>query len=478
MRQFNEAYDRKRLIKSVIALVAFIFFCMGTRGLGFAILIPLAICYMCIGKSQSLLTIFFMSTVSVVLSNFFMPKPLLMVVCQRGLLLMIAGVMMLQVFGRRNPREITPLLSLVPYLLFMAMTAQAGWAPMISYLKLVLFTSSFFAFYGVATKLINGWSDERQLRVMMLSMAIFIIFGSMLTMPFASISYMDVDEFGERPLNEFVSLFKGVTCHSQALGPIVGMLGTMIFADWVFLVQKKNWLYTALLICCPILIYMTSSRTAMGSFLAGMCFVAYFASKSRLVTRSIRSKVISIAIVLVMVIVVALLFSSVMRGKIANFVNKSYSGDQTLVAEDVLATRQGKWDECIYNWKRSPVIGNGFQVSEDMGVKKINGLKDALSAPIEKSTWIYAILEEGGVVGMVLFCLFVFISLILMISRRAYISAALLFQFLVVNLGEFGFFAISAEGGMFWCMVFIGAVFDHIRNNRQIGINYGRHNYR
>lgn len=478
MRRFNEAYDRKQLIKSVIALVAFIFFCMGTRGLGFAILIPLAIGYMCTGKSQSLLTIFFISTVSVVLSNFFMPKSLLMFICQRGLLMMIAVVMMAQVFGRRNPREITPLLSLVPYLLFMAMTAQVGWAPVISYLKLVLFSVGFFAFYGVATKLLNGRVDERQLRVMMLSVASFIIFGSILTMPFPSISYMGIGELEERKINEFVSLFKGVTCHSQVLGPIVGMVGTMIFADWVFSVQKKNWLYTALLICCPILIYKTSSRTAMGSFLAGMCFVAYFASKSRVVKRSIRGKVISVAIALVMVIAVALLFSSVTRGKMANFITKSYEGNQTLTTEGVLATRQGRWEECIYNWKRSPVIGNGFQVSEDMGEKEINGIKDALSAPIEKSTWIYAILEEGGAIGMILFCLFILISLTLMIRRRAYISAALLFQMLVVNLGEFGIFAMSAEGGMFWCMVFIGAVFDHIRNNKQTGINYDQYNYK
>lgn len=476
MKRFNEAYDRKRLIKSVIALVVFIFFCMGTKGMGFAILIPLAIGYMCMGKNQSLMTIFFISTVSVCLNNFFMPKSLVMVISQRGLLLLIASVVMLQVFGRKNPIEITPLLSLVPYLLFMAATAQVGWVPIISNLKLVLFTVSFFAFYGVATKLVNENADIGQLRVMMLSMACFILFGSMLTMPFASISYMDVDEFGERPLNEFVSLFKGVTCHSQALGPIVGMLGTMIFADWVFSVQKKDRLYTALLICCPILIYMTSSRTAMGSFLAGLCFVAYFATKSKIVKRSIQGKVVTIAIASVMVIAVALLLSSAMRGKVANFINKSYSGDQALNTEDVLSTRQGKWDECICNWKKSPIIGNGFQVSEEMVGKKINGIRDVLSAPIEKSTWIYAILEEGGIVGMILFCSFVLISLTLMISRKAYISAALLFQFLVVNLGEFGFFAISAEGGMFWCMVFIGAIFDHVRNKR-CGVNYGRFNY-
>lgn len=476
MKRFNEAYDRKRLIKSVIALVVFIFFCMGTKGMGFAILIPLAIGYMCMGKNQSLMTIFFISMVSVCLNNFFMPKSLIMAISQKVLLLMIAGVVMLQVFGRKNPIEITPLLSLMPYLLFMAATAQVGWAPIISYLKLILFAFGFFAFYGVATKLANGRMDTGQLRVMMLSIAIFIVFGSILTLPFPSIGYMGMSEVEERQINEVVSLFKGVTCHSQALGPIVGMLGTMIFADWVFSVQKKDWLYAALFICCPILIYMTSSRTAMGSFLAGLCFVAYFATKSKFVKRSIRSNVIMIAIALVMVIAVGLLSSSVMRGKFVNFITKSRSGDQTLSTEDITSTRQGKWDECIYNWKNSPIIGNGFQVTEEQKYKKIDGVKDVLSAPIEKSTWIYAILEEGGIVGMILFCSFVLISLTLMIGRKAYISAALLFQFLVINLGEFGFFAMSAEGGMFWCMVFIGAIFDHIRNKR-CGVNYGRFNY-
>jgi len=74
--------------------------------------------------------------------------------------------------------------------------------------------------------------------------------------------------------------------------------------------------------------------------------------------------------------------------------------------EEMMATRQGLIDRAMYNWRKKPLIGNGFQVSDEMQYEHRKGFADYLSAPIEKGVWISAVLEEGGVIGLSLFCFF------------------------------------------------------------------------
>ena len=117
-------------------------------------------------------------------------------------------------------------------------------------------------------------------------------------------------------------------------------------------------------------------------------------------------------------------------------------------------------DNAIANFKESPWIGNGFQVSEDFDHREIVSWKQVLSAPIEKGVWVTAVLEEGGVFGMVLFVTFILTAIFGLLSKRAVIGASALFIFVVSNLGEFTFFSMSYTGGLMWAMVFTGIALD------------------
>ena len=83
-----------------------------------------------------------------------------------------------------------------------------------------------------------------------------------------------------------------------------------------------------------------------------------------------------------------------------------------------------------------------------------------MSAPIEKGVWITAVLEEGGLMGFLLFAGFLVVCFALLVKRHAYIGAGALWVFAVVNMGEFNFFSMSYTGGFEWALVFAAVILD------------------
>ena len=457
-----EFYDKKALAKNFFWLVVLFAACKFSKGAAFAALIPIALVFIIQSRNTALLAILFIASGAMTMNQFFMPHTVPFVASQKVLMLMAACFLALQVFGRRHSALITPLLSIFLYLVYMVFVSQAGWMPAISNLKLFLFTMIYCALYGCAVRVIDDRCDERNVRSMILALGMFYILGSFVLIPFPGISYMSSEELLGNPTA--ISLFKGVTYHSQSLGPTVAMFSVMLFADLVFSIQRFEPLYMALLAAAPFLLYRTSSRTAMGSFVAGMAFVTFFAMNSREVIRS-RWRRAMTNFMLMIAVVGSISISAVppLRDRATRFLLKSYVGETAVSKETIIASRAAVLDRTLYNWRQSPIVGNGFQVSDEMEGMQINSIRDILSAPIEKSTWTYAILEEGGVIGMILFSLFLLISIGLMVKRHAYIGASVLFTLIIVNFGEFCIFSMSSEGGLFWCMVFVGVILDHKR---------------
>ena len=131
-----------------------------------------------------------------------------------------------------------------------------------------------------------------------------------------------------------------------------------------------------------------------------------------------------------------------------------------MTTEAIMSTRQGLIDRSLYYFRKKPLLGNGFQVSEAMSDLKLKGVSSVLSAPVEKGVWVTAVLEEGGVIGWVLFTGFLVVCITASIKRRAYIGASCLFLCTLTNLGEFTFFSMSYTGGFSWAMVFVGLALD------------------
>lgn len=469
-------YDIKVLKHCLAWLCAMVVLMMLSKGSA-AVLFPIvAFGALAQNKTKTLFFVVLMMIVATVGNQFLMPKNIVFAVTVRATLGLLAFFMALQNAGQKTSRFVTPLLGMLFYLFWESAISAQGWSPIVSYLKLVLFAAIYFAFYNVANKAATSKGiNAYEMRAMVLSIAMFIIGGSTVLFFFPGIGMMNASDFND-PSKAIlgVSLFKGMTMHSQSLGPIVAGLATLLFADLVFSIKRWDRLYLALLLIAPYIVFKTSSRTAMGSLLGGVAVTTWFFVHARGVGQRWKGKIISAMTFAVMTFLCFALLLSSVRQKINTFLFKFREAEasETISFEELTITRQGLVDVAMYNFKKKPLMGNGFQVSEEMLMDNRDDISTYISAPIEKGVWISAVLEEGGFVGFLLFSGFLMVAFSMFVKRRAYISAAMLFVMALSNMGEFTFFSMSYTGGLLWLLEFCAVVMDAQRETRQPAMMY------
>ncbi|MEG1933220.1 MAG: O-antigen ligase family protein [Kiritimatiellia bacterium] len=475
MQKNDPPYDKKTLLRGLIGLGIMMGIMKATGGAGFALIIPLILIAFARNRIDSLVYLLMMTTVLSVTNSFFAPKDMIFSICARGAYLLIASIMILQNVTRRKSKLITPLLSLIFYVGFQALTSAFGWQPLVSYLKLFLFFMVFLAFYSVA----NATSERDNIRLpalrsCLLVFASFIILGSVALIPFPAIAKMGATAAIDAGLDmDSIGLFMGVTFQPQTLGPAVAVISVVLFADLLFSIRRCDCFYLLLLLAAPVLVYYTSSRTAMGTYVAGMLFALWCFIQARSVGSVWKTRVLGIFLLLGIMGTLITFATPQLRQKATEFVFKTHGGEiakEEQKFDRLVSSRQGLVDDMMVNFRKSPIIGNGFQVSAQMQGIRIFSWKQLLSAPIEKGVFIPAVLEEGGVVGMILFCIFLVVSFYSFLTRHAYIGACALFVFLVANLGEFSLFSMSSIGGLMWAIVFIGLGIDAHRVQQQTAI--------
>lgn len=471
MSRFNEAYDLKIVAKYLAWIVVCAILMMVSKGVA-AILFPLiALGFLFQNKSVKLLFVLLLMVTATVGTSYFFKKGIVFAITVRSTLFALAFLVSLRIAGRKSSRFTTPLLGIVPYLLWECASSSQGWSPVISYLKIVLFFAIYFAYYSIANEVINSRGiDVREMRSMVLAVVAFFIIGSFVLIPFPGISQMNASDFTDpQQALTALSLFKGMTMHSQSLGPIVAAFATLVFGDLVFSIKKWDKLYVALLIISPILIYKTSSRTAMGTYLAGFMMVLWFAMQARGLGARWKGKVLSVTwLIVILALVAVLAIPQVQRGVFQFALKFGHADIKTEVSmEEMMSTRQGLMNQEMENYHRKPWIGNGFQVSEEVMLAEKESIKDYLTAPVEKGVWVTAVLEEGGLPGFLLFTGFILSTIVILAKRRAYISVAVFMTLVVSNLGEFTFFSMSYTGGMIWVLVFVATILDAQRLRQQ-----------
>ena len=462
---FSNLYDKKYLFQCLSWLGIVFGLMRVTGGAGFAIVIPMILYCVLARKTEGLLFWLLVAVCAVIINPYLVMKAGGFPWMQRGVMLSLGFVMTVNVMAYRLHYLIRPYAGMFFYIGFMACSSAFGWCPIISYLKLILFSLVYSSYLGVSNQVgMNVNVSGRKIRSIMLAFAILLVLGSIALVPFPGFSQLKAADFqaGKLDLSSTVSLFIGMTNHSQCLGPVVSSISVILLGDLLFSVKKADVLYVLLLLCCPYLIYQTSSRTGMGAYMLGMLFVIYiFFIKARGIAGRWKSRVFSFLIILSVVAMFVLLVMPGFQNKIVRFVLKTQSADSVqLTSENVFSSRQGLIDFAIYNFKKRPLIGNGFQVSAFMENLKIKNVAHLLSAPVEKGVWVTAVLEEGGIFGCTIFVIFLVVCVVKSIKRQAYIAASCLFLCTLTNLGEFTFFSMSYTGGFTWAMVFVGLALD------------------
>jgi len=453
-------YDVKTFWMSVLGIFLLSALMRATGGAGFALMIPIAFFTLARNKPEQLVFVLVLSISTILANGAIMPKDTVYAVSERVLFVGLGFLLMTQVSGHRHPPFLKPLLGLLPYVAYMALVSAMGWSPIISYLKLFLFVSIFMGYYAIAMRSSSRDMDVRKLRAMILAVACYFILGSIVATRFTW-AYMSLEELLDVP-TDGTNLFKGMASHSNSLGCVLSAFSLVLLCDMLFAVQRPDPLYIANIVVALVFIMRSGSRTSMGSFILAVCFALHCFMKTRSVKNAWRGRVMRWVLLLVALGGAYVLASSSGREKVMRFVVKNRNEDAAVVVtkENILNSRQGKIDEGLENWRESPLFGNGFQVSRDMADFKVSSFKSILSAPVEKSVWFTAVLEEGGVIGFGLFCLFLAIVFPTLVKRKAYIGATLLFSLITANFGEFTFFSLSGAGGMQWGMVFVGFILD------------------
>ena len=465
-------FDGKYLFKTLSVIGLIMLLCMVTDGAAIAIAIPFSIIAWFRKKYESLIFWILLLMTSIIINSYFMPKGPIYGYAQRGALVLLGCIGVAQFTSSKRNAIIGTMLGMLVYILYMVIPSIGGYYPIVSYLKIALFIFIYLALSGTTNSaLMSQRLDITKVRSVYLAFGIVIILGSMMVLPFPDIGQLKAEEYEDLLLSgaQVVSLFKGMTYHSQTLGPVVVMLSSLIMADVLFGIRKFNWLYVLLLICAPYLIYTTSSRTAMGAYIFVNAILFFMFVRTRNIRALWRRTVYMLVFVVGFMGLVLVMFSTSVQDGIARFVLK-YDSSATLSDvsfEQATATRQGLIDVALDDFKRKPLLGNGFQVDERLLRMMGNASGLPLSAPVEKGFWITAVLQEGGVIGFIIYLSFL-VSVSLKMRRGGYKCALALFLLLhILNFGEFTMFSMSGNGGFLWTMVFMGLIIDGFRRREE-----------
>ena len=466
-------YDKRLFWRSLLLLLAMAGAMKVSGGYAAAILPLLAVGALISSKPTSLLYTVVMMVVLTISNNQIVTKNFIFGICVRSTLCVLSAIMMIRVAGRRSSPFISPLSGILLYIAWECVSSAMGWDPMISYLKLILFTFIFLAFYGSANSAICALhANAAAMRSIMLCFASYMIIGSFVLVFFPGIGLMNIGDFASpADIPEgALSLFKGITMHSQSLGPIVSAFATILFADLIFSIRRWHPFYVVMLLLSPYLIYRTSSRTAAGALFAGLGMAMWLFMRAYGIGQRWKGRIVSLMTLLVMLSGVAVLVLPSARHKALTFVVKFHNveSNEKVTLDEVVSTRRGNVEAAMHNFKEKPLTGNGFQVSEDMKYMRRRSMMQYLSAPVEKGVWVSAVLEEGGGIGFALFSGFLIVAFSTLVKRRAYISVSTMFVMVVSNMGEFTMFSMTYTGGLIWALVFCAGVMDACREKERI----------
>ena len=382
-----------------------------------------------------------------------------------GLALAIRGVSM-------KSRRRLPLGMLMAYLLVAVISSIGGWAPKISYLKIVNFSVFFMGIWLGTQSLEYDGDGIMVLRATFFALSVFLIFGSIVVMPFPGISTMSglqqANEVGnvavlnkilaEAALYGEMSLFCGVTMHSQTLSPMLACSLGWVLCDLLFVEEKFRWPHVVLILMALPLLYKTRSRVALLTLLSSLTLVYFYLPRHirlhPIAKRWLGSTLMLFGLFLVVIATVSEIHSDAMSRWLRK--TEDVETDQRSLSEAFTASRQGLIEECMADFHRNPILGSGFQVSwfTEEYTRGQNGL--VLSSPIEKGILPIMVLGETGIAGEIVFIIFVISFFKVGGRRRLYLSIAMMSLLLVTNFGEATFFSPGGAGGTLWIMCVVG----------------------
>lgn len=366
----------------------------------------------------------------------------------------------------RSGRHQIPLGLIWLYLGVAALCSMGGYYPTISYLKIVNCAILFIGLQLGFRNIDKRPNDLMTMRKFMLIITSFVVFGSIAVWVFfpgaayaTSLRHVIATE-GVEAAETFLqtssglNLFAGITNHSQCLAVVLPCSLAWLACDMFFIEKRISPLHVWTILAGLPLIYMTRSRSAFLSFVVGVILVYFYCLKKVNIRAHIRARLRSAMFFAMFLVAVAAGVMEVRNQAITRWLRKTedLSADTREFGEAFTSSRQGLIDESMKDFRRNPLFGSGFQVSEEMqyAFRHHDGL--ILSASIEKGVLPVMILGETGILGAVAFVIFLVSFYATCVRKKYYCCATLHTIFLVTNMAEATYFSPGGSGGYIWVL--------------------------
>ena len=468
MRSINKFYFTACKCAGAIALLAWV----ATRGKGIPMcfLTLIGIIAALTNRRGISLSCFIMFPVFFALNPVVFPLTSIGSAVCRASTLVIAALMIFS-STRSRGKNILPLGGMLPYLLLAGVSSAQGYFPQISYLKLLNFIAFLMGIWMGTRNMQNSPKDMEFVRMFLAGMSIFIIVGSLLTLPFPAISYaQNVKNMAQtmgvaaaeavfKKNRAFVDVtyFCGVTRQSQCLGPLLAAVVLWLVADMLFIVRKIT-LPAILLVGIGVgEMYLTRSRTSLLAFLVGGAVLVLYAVKHTPMRLSMKKKVRRMVASGMWVMIGAAVVFQIMGGGVSQWIRKRGAGDANRsLIDDVTSSRQQLIEMNLRDFHYNELLGCGFQVEYEHQFifQHHEGL--IMSAPIEKGVLPLMILGESGLIGFIVFCGFLVVFYAGCKKRSLYVTMSLFSVLLASNMGEADFFSPGGVGGAKWVLCVVG----------------------
>jgi hypothetical protein len=363
---------------------------------------------------------------------------------------------------------------MVLYLCCAAVSSINGWFPLISYFKILNFLL-FIMGLKLGVQNMNGNFKELDIiRHGLITLGAFVILGSLASYPFPAIGYsMEIEnarlwgaygtdaEIGQDLLARGgMILFSGVLRHSQLLSPMATMFAVWVLCDMIFIVRRVSWIHAVILLLAPALLYLTKSRTGLFSLVVGMMLITFYALPRATLPPQLKTRMRGILLSGCVLMGAVAVFAEIRSHAITEWILKwnADAGNGAVSIESIAESRMGLIGNNMSDFYRNPMLGMGFQVLPDHRYLYNQGKISLLSAPIEKGVLPTMVLGEGGILGAIVFSLFL-IGFYGFLVRRRYVATVTLFTtFMATNMGEASFFSPGGHGGLYWLISIAGGM--------------------
>lgn len=380
-----------------------------------------------------------------------------------GLILLLMGV------NGNKGQERLPIGWIFAYICVAAISSVDGWFPMISYLKLLQFLGFMMGIMLIGNIMAKSGEGLYELRTTMMAIAAVMVFGSLVSKFIPAVGYSmhinRLEQFGLIQQSAAIgategqmSLFNGLTMHSQMLAPVVSILATWVLCDMLLVAQKFSKLHIAILVVSPVLLYLSRSRGGFFTFVVVIFLTGFVCLPRARISRQHRNHLVMAFIGIIVAMFIGGAVLEIKDNTFSKWLRKTEDvrGDTRSLGEAVTSSRMFLIENNMDDFYRNPFLGMGFQVTPYLREAYRSGMITWFSAPVEKGVTPVVVLGETGLLGGLVFLVFL-VSFYATCIKRRYLALMNLFTCMfVANLADSTMFSPAGLGGFLWVVACVG----------------------